>query len=615
MPRGTRTRAPLLGAFLALATSCALLTTSAAALRVETAPGRVLIPVANGRAQLSAAVPLPGGGALLAGVVEHSGLVYLAKVTATGAVDPSFGSEGIAAVDAQLAFEQLIVEPGGRILLIGRHSPKGLLGPLPWGERHLPLVAVRLNADGAVDTAYGDAGTAVAGIEGGCQCQNVAVLGADGTLTLTGQQEARVSHPWGTEATYRWALARLTPAGALDPSFGTKGIALVPGEEGVGLSLEAGLGSSLIAQGQARVRERNQAGGVSEGPEHLMTRITASGAVDPGYGGGKPFELPVYSLSDSPGPPYPLPAVAGPDGRVAVETFPVPANSGRPGKNLGIGLVGYSATGALDKTFGYGGTLNLEEAREPLGSQLVAEPDGSILAVHRRGSTKRTDNVQAVPGVIEFERVTRSGLLDGTLAPPGKAVSIPFGGGTGEPLPNSLYTYPEVTLTLTQNSFLGTDSSPRAVRLSDGDVLLAGNVELATPRPPARRTTDTWALALLTPGLALDPAAGAPARTPLVEVSAPPQGAKRDAAQRRMLVDVDSTAPGLALVTVRAGRRSLASRLVAILGAGRTTVQVPLTRRAGRYLAAHTRGRFYVSVAFRDLLEQPASASAPLRLG
>jgi hypothetical protein len=337
--------------------------------------------------------------------------------------------------------------------------------------------------------------------------------------------------------------------------------------------------------------------------------------VDPGYGGGKPFALPVYSLSDSPGPPYPLPAVAGANGRVAVETFPVPANPGRPKKDYGIGLVGYGDSGELDKTFGYSGILNFQEAREPLGSQLVAEPDGSILAVHRRGSTRPSDNVRAVPGVIAFERVTPAGLLDGALAPPGKAVAVPFGGGTGEPLPNSLYTYPEVSFTLAQNSFLGTDTSPQAVRLSGGEVMLAGNVELATPGPPAARSTDRWALALLTPGPALDPAAGAPAHRPLLGAFAPSQSAARDGARGRLLVGLDSTSPGLALVSVRAGRRVLASRLVALLAGGRTAVQVPFSRGARRYLAAHGRAPLHAVVAFRDLLAQPASASAPLPLG
>ena len=61
----------------------------ARAVPVETAPGRLLIPVAGGRASLDAGVALPEGGALLAGTVEGSGRVYVAKVTSTGALDPS----------------------------------------------------------------------------------------------------------------------------------------------------------------------------------------------------------------------------------------------------------------------------------------------------------------------------------------------------------------------------------------------------------------------------------------------------------------------------------------------------------------------------------------------
>ena len=101
-----------------------LLAPSHAAAAVEVAPGRVTFPVANGRARLTTAAPVPGGGAVLAGAVEGSGRVYVAKVSETGALEQSFGSGGVATIDAELALEQMIVRPDGRILLVGIHSAR-----------------------------------------------------------------------------------------------------------------------------------------------------------------------------------------------------------------------------------------------------------------------------------------------------------------------------------------------------------------------------------------------------------------------------------------------------------------------------------------------------------
>ena len=603
----------------------------AGAITVETAPGRMLIGVASARAKLDAGLALPAGGALLAGSVENSGRVYVTKVNSTGALDPSFGSEGVTTVDAQLAFEQILVQPDGRILLVGRHSPKGFVGPLPWGERHLLLSVVRLNPDGSVDSSYGTGGTAQPGIEGGCQCEHVAVLGADGNLTLTGQQEAKVAHPWGTQTTHRWALARLTSSGTLDAGFGTGGIALLPGEDGVGLSLEAAPSGTLIAQGQQEVSEKDPHGGVSSGPANLMTRITGAGAVDPSYAGGKPFKLPVYSIDDSYGQtPYPLPAVTEPDGRVLIETFPVPPNPGRPKADYGgIGLVGYDASGKLDTSFGHKCCLDFEERPEPSGSILVPDGDGSILAIHARGVRtpererifrgRRPDSARELAepppagGVLEAEHITTGGAFDVAFAqPPGRPATVAFGGGDGEELPARGNPLGEVTTALWHDGFEG----GIALRLANGSLLLAGNVSLSPPAVGGPRTVvRRFAEAVLTPSFTLDPSVGGAAATPHVTLAAP--RAYRPA-QTRHLVRVpflvSASAPGLARVELLAGRHLVARRIVAVTGPALDPLQVQLPQSGRSFLRAHRRAPLRATLEFRDLFGDAASASVPVRV-
>lgn len=604
----------LMGALAALLLAAAPATARAAAIPTEAAPGRTLFAVDGGRAELSAGVALPGGGAVLAGVLKGSGRVYIAKVSSGGALDGSFGSGGIAAVDANLAFEQILVQPDGRILLVGMSSRRGHFAELGWDEPHGYLVVERLNADGSIDRGYGKEGTARTTLEGGCYCHQIAVLTSAGELVVTGQQPVTVAHPWGSEKTHRWALARLTAAGSLDTGFGVGGVSVVAAERGVGLSIEASSGETLIAQGQAEVKGADG----SSGPANLMTRIMGSGALDPAYAGGKPFALPVYAIDDSYGQtPEPLEALAEPDGRTIVETFPVPANPGRPKRDLGVGLVGYDASGALDRSFGYAGYLELEEPAEPSGSLLVGEPGATILAIHRRGSLDAAANPASVPGLLELERVTPTGRIDLSFAgPPGKPLRIPFGGGYGDPLPGTRYSYPEQTFTLGQNSFLGAHSTPEPLRMSDGSMLLAGNVSLTAPQRggSSERTTNRFALAALTPQLDFNTATGAPAPRPALTVVAPPQTARRDVSRRGVALVLGSSAPGLARIDLYAGNHLLAHRLTCLLEAGSSTVEVPLSRRARRLLGARPHLGLRVTATFRDLFADGAAASAALRL-
>jgi uncharacterized delta-60 repeat protein len=581
---------------------------------VEAAPGRIIFPVANGRARLSSAIALPTGGALLVGQIEGSGRVYVAKVSESGTLDSAFGSDGIASIDADLSFEQILLQPDGHMLLVGMHSRRGHFAELSWGEPHGSLVAVGLNPDGSIDRGFGVDGTAQTTLEGGCSCRRIALEQEDGSLVFTGQRRATVHAHGQTRESYGWALARLTATGRLDPSFGIGGVALIAGENGVGLSIAPSENDTIVAQGQTQVTDKDG----SYGPENMMTRVSADGALDSTYGGGTPFELPVFSIDDSYGQtPEPLESVSEPDGRVVIETAPIPANPGQPKAGFGVGLIGYDAAGRIDSSFGYEGHLDLEEGREPSGSALLAAPDGEIIAVHRRGSTQPSENPQSVPGIVEFERVTDVGRLDETFAePPGFAVEIPFGGGLGEPGPLSPSTYPETRIALDQNTFLGQRSSAITLPMPDGSYLLAGNVSLTVPAGPRAPevTTTRFALAALTPSLALEPAFGRPARTANVSLRVPAQTLSDDLSHRRVLVEVAGSAVGLAEIRLFSHGHPLAHKLVALLSTGRIRVPVPLSGSPRRYLLAHRPSQLRATVTLRDLFADNAQGSTTVTL-
>ena len=92
----------------------------------------------------------------------------------------------------------------------------------------------------------------------------------------------------------------------------------------------------MIAQGQQQVEEKAPGGGIT-GPANLMARITSAGAIDPGYAGGVPLRLPVFSLDDSYGQvPESLEASTDADGNVVVENS-APGNHAPKERGIGVG--------------------------------------------------------------------------------------------------------------------------------------------------------------------------------------------------------------------------------------------------------------------------------------
>ena len=91
----------------------------------------------------------------------HTGMA-VARFTATGAVDRTFGGDGAVAIEfgADVPAEAVAVAPDGKIVVAGvRRS----------GTAPPRITVVRLNEDGTLDRAFGDAGRLfleLAGVEG-----------------------------------------------------------------------------------------------------------------------------------------------------------------------------------------------------------------------------------------------------------------------------------------------------------------------------------------------------------------------------------------------------------------------------------------------------------------
>lgn len=134
---------------------------------------------------------------------------YLAfRVTASGAPDPSFGYAGIVTADfgAEEAALDGVLQPDDKIVLAGTGG--GNSG------------VVRLNANGAFDATFGNNGIQVVPLSALRPDGATAIaLQSDGKILIGGSaQEPGVTDNFGT--------ARLLPNGSFDPSFGAAGIAI-----------------------------------------------------------------------------------------------------------------------------------------------------------------------------------------------------------------------------------------------------------------------------------------------------------------------------------------------------------------------------------------------------
>jgi uncharacterized delta-60 repeat protein len=133
--------------------------------------GVVQIPVAGpGDAQLTGAVVLADGRVVVAGHVGGHPVVI--RLTAAGALDPSFGQGGVARdVVRSATVEDLAITPSGALLIAGQRDDR-------W-------YVARLTADGVLDRDFGEGGVVA---DSGTVPSTLAALAvaADGTIYAAG---------------------------------------------------------------------------------------------------------------------------------------------------------------------------------------------------------------------------------------------------------------------------------------------------------------------------------------------------------------------------------------------------------------------------------------------
>ena len=184
------------------------------------------------------------------------------RLDSDGVRDSSFGVSGLITFDLAGSDEEidaLVVQPDGKIVVGGR------AGDAP----AMDLAVVRFDADGAPDPGFGSGGVARTDLGGGEYGLALALEGG-GALVLGGFDDTG------------GLIVRYGVDGTPDPSFGTGGVARVPGLAAVS-DLIARPDGTLLAAGSY--------------PSAFVARFDADGVPDPSFGAGGFARVPWLAAS------------------------------------------------------------------------------------------------------------------------------------------------------------------------------------------------------------------------------------------------------------------------------------------------------------------------------
>lgn len=212
------------------------------------AGGIVTVPI--GSESIANAVAIQTDGRILVGgtALTDTNHFVAVRLTSSGALDQSFGNQGVELLAPNAAGWGMSLEADGTIVLGGVEVYGGTNA----------YMAARLLPNGSPDPSFGAGGIVTVPI--GTSATGLAVTTQpDGDVVLTGNAII------GSQVA---ATVRLLPSGALDQSFGTGGVNTVPGGGVNAIALDAN-GKIVLA-----------------GPGPSAVRINPNGSLDTTFGKG-----------------------------------------------------------------------------------------------------------------------------------------------------------------------------------------------------------------------------------------------------------------------------------------------------------------------------------------
>lgn len=360
--------------------------------------GTVLTALPDGNARAVDVAIQADGKILVAAQRTPSAVV---RYNSDGSLDTTFGAGGLADGFSQALIKSIALDASGRIVVAGTGSGGG-------GQ---DFVVGRYLPDGSADTSFGQDhdgdGTAdgwrrvniatvtLTGPFGSIQVVDTrdtlagVAIDSAGRIVLGGWAVPFDGSGGGSGATIDYsdfAIARLTPEGALDTTFGDNGTVMADfqfNDWTHAVTVDAA--DRVLLAGGVRAQ--------FDDTDFAVARFNADGSVDSGFGNGG------LAIADITGSYDMAVAIAlDDDGRIVV-------GGDTSAEVFGIGLARFDGDGALDPTFGQGGMVASEVGPESWLTDLAIDQHGRIVAV---GGTT-ADSLDYDAAVLRY---TAHGALD-----------------------------------------------------------------------------------------------------------------------------------------------------------------------------------------------------------
>ena len=285
---------------------------------------------------------LPDGGIVAVGEADPAGFLKrdfgIVRYNPDGTPNTSFGTAGIVTTDIRGDADQaeaVAVQPDGKILVAGLAATVA--------GRITDFALARYNPDGTLDQSFGSHGIVTTDISGDDAAVALGIQ-ADGKITLVGTAGEHI------------ALARYTPNGSLDVSFGTNGTAIYPGfGEARGLAVTPNGGIFIAGD---------------SGGDFLLLSYRSDGTLNPGFGNAGTVTTDISGSGD-----FAENLAIDAQGRIIL------VGRATSSTILDMALARYNPDGTLDTSFANHGTLTADFHGEgEFGQDLALDSAGRIVA-------------------------------------------------------------------------------------------------------------------------------------------------------------------------------------------------------------------------------------------
>ena len=338
---------------------------------------------------------------------------------APGDLDPSFGTGGggvatVFLLEGQPPFTSCCIELFGDLIAVGSDGKIVVAGEGGAdNERDANWLAVaRFNPDGTVDNTFGIDGVRLLAFDTVTHPIGLAIT-PEGAVVVAGSTHPGFPGNFIAEP-ISIAVARFTATGDPDPAFGNQGKVVVPLHEDQFTGFVSGMalqGENVLVASSIQIVEGYSSGLITAPilqSVFQLTRLRSNGVPDALFGGTG-----TITTAFGRGGAIPLSVAVGPDGKIVAAGCSFRTSSD---PDL-FAVARYSADGALDNTFGHGGTITTFLSGLGTGGDCV-----NAMAV-------QADSKIVVGGTYKLVRYNADGTLDlffgnGGIVTPGFLITI-----------------------------------------------------------------------------------------------------------------------------------------------------------------------------------------------